>query len=87
MVVGLRDPEWGRRVHAIVQPVDPADPPDPDEIIGFAKDRLASYKAPKTVELVDALPRSEAMKLSRAALAAERESPEAEAGPGSHAPA
>ncbi len=87
VVVGLRDPEWGRRVHAIVQPVDPADPPDPDEIIGFAKDRLASYKAPKTVELVDALPRSEAMKLSRAALAAERESPEAEAGPGSHAPA
>ena len=24
VVVGLRDPEWGRRVHAIVQPADPA---------------------------------------------------------------
>ncbi len=86
VVIGLRDPEWGRRVHAIVQPVDPANPPAPDEVIRFAKERLASYKAPKTVELVDALPRSDAMKLSRAALAAERDGPEPEAGTGSHAP-
>jgi bile acid-coenzyme A ligase len=85
VVVGLRDPEWGRRVHAIVQPVDPANPPDPDEVIRFAKDRLASYKVPKTVELVDALPRSDAMKLSRAALAAERDGPEP--GTGAQAPA
>ena len=84
VVVGLRDPEWGRRVHAIVQPVDPANPPDPDEVIRFAKDRLAPYKVPKTVELVDALPRSDAMKLSRAALAAERDGPEP--GTGAQAP-
>jgi bile acid-coenzyme A ligase len=78
VVIGLRDPEWGRRVHAIVQPEDPEAPPDPDDVIAFAKDRLAAYKVPKTVELVDALPRSEAMKLSRAALIAEREGPEPE---------
>ena len=29
VVVGLRDPEWGRRVHAIVQAGDPSRPPRP----------------------------------------------------------
>jgi bile acid-coenzyme A ligase len=83
VVVGLRDPEWGRRVHAIVQAEDPSRPLEADEVIGFAKERLAAYKVPKTVEFVPALPRSDAMKLSRAALVAEREGPEPEPrGPG-----
>ncbi len=68
VVSGLADPEWGRRVHAIIEPTDPSAPPAPDDIIAFAKGRLASYKAPKSVEFVDAIPRSEATKVSRAAL-------------------
>ncbi|MBL7501800.1 AMP-binding protein [Frankia sp. CNm7] len=72
VVVGLRDPEWGRRVHAIVEPADPANPPSADDVIAFAKSRLAHYKAPKTVELVDAVPRSEATKVNRGALVAAR---------------
>ena len=27
VVIGLKDEEWGRRVHAIIEPVDPGDPP------------------------------------------------------------
>ena len=73
VVVGLRDEEWGRRVHAIVQPTDPSDPPDPSELIAFAKGRLAPYKVPKTVELVDAIPRNDVMKFNRAALTEERD--------------
>ena len=76
VVVGLRDPEWGRRVHAIVQPAEPATPPDPDDVIRFARERLAAYKVPKTVELVEAIHRNDAMKLNRAALVAERDGPE-----------
>jgi bile acid-coenzyme A ligase len=72
VVVGLSDPEWGRRVHAIVEPADPAEPPEPDDVIAFAKARVASYKAPKTVELVDEIPRSEATKVNRAALVRSR---------------
>lgn len=72
VVVGLRDPEWGRRVHAIVEPADPADPPSADELIAYAKNRLAHYKAPKTVELVEAIPRSEATKVNRGALVVAR---------------
>lgn len=78
VVIGLRDPEWGRRVHAIVQPTDLANPPDPAEIIKFARDRLAAYKAPKTVEFVESLNRSDAMKLNRQKLVIERDGPEPE---------
>jgi bile acid-coenzyme A ligase len=73
VVIGLADPEWGRRVHAIVQPVDPASPLPAEEIIAYAKGRLAPYKVPKTVEFVDSIPRSEATKVNRAKLMEERE--------------
>ena len=68
VVVGLKDDEWGRRVHAIVEPADPVDPPTADEVIAYAKARLAAYKVPKTVELVDAIPRSAATKVNRGRL-------------------
>ncbi len=73
VVIGLTDPEWGRRVHAIVQAEDPS--LGADGVISFAKDRLAPYKVPKSVEFVDTIPRSEAMKFNRAALVAERQGP------------
>ena len=73
VVIGLRDPEWGRRVHAIVEPSDPTALPSAADVIAYAKSRLAAYKVPKTVEFVDAIPRSEATKVSRSALIAERE--------------
>ena len=72
VVIGLADPEWGRRVHAIVAPADPSSPPDAADVIAYAKARLAPYKVPKTVELVDAIPRSEATKVSRQELVAAR---------------
>lgn len=68
VVIGLADAEWGRRVHAVIEPCDPATPPSETEVIAFAKSRLASYKAPKSVEVVDRIPRSEATKVSRKAL-------------------
>jgi bile acid-coenzyme A ligase len=68
VVIGLRDEAWGRRVHAIVEPADAGDPPTPDEVIAYAKARLAAYKVPKTVEIVDAMPRSAATKVNRGRL-------------------
>ena len=73
VVVGLRDPSWGRRVHAIVQRGDPA--LATEDVVAFAKERLAPYKVPKTVEFVASIPRTEAMKFNRAALVAERDEP------------
>jgi bile acid-coenzyme A ligase len=72
VVIGLKDPEWGRRVHAVIEPADPAAPPTSQEVIAYAKSRLAAYKVPKTVEFVDAVPRSAATKVNRGALVATR---------------
>lgn len=78
VVVGLRDPEWGKRVHAIVQPF--GSELSTSDVIEFAKDKLAPYKVPKTVEFVGVIPRSEAMKFNRAQLTAERDGPAAAPG-------
>ena len=72
VVIGLRDAEWGRRVHAVIEPADPSDPPTAAAVIAYAKGRLAPYKVPKTVELVEAIPRSAATKVNRGALVAAR---------------
>jgi len=72
VVIGLADPEWGRRVHAVVEPRDPAAPPSAESVIDYARQRLAAYKVPKSVEFVAAMPRTEATKVSRAQLIAAR---------------
>ncbi|MCL2585583.1 MAG: AMP-binding protein [Streptosporangiales bacterium] len=72
VVLGLKDPEWGRRVHAVIEPADPGSPPEAEEIRDYAKARLAAYKVPKTVEMVTAIPRSEATKVNRGRMIAER---------------
>ena len=68
VVLGLKDPEWGRRVHAVVQLADPGTPLTEQQIIDYAKSKLASYKAPKTVEFIAEIPRSAATKVSRSAM-------------------
>ena len=73
VVIGLADPDWGRRVHAIIQPTDPDAPPTEDEIYAYAKERVAPYKVPKSIEFVDRISRSEATKVNRAKLVEERE--------------
>ena len=76
VVVGLPDPEWGHRVHAIVEARDPAHPPTAEELREHAKARLSSYKVPKTYEIVERIPRSGAGKVNRSALVEERASAE-----------
>jgi acyl-CoA synthetase (AMP-forming)/AMP-acid ligase II len=56
-VIGIPDPMWVERVHAVV--VLKADGgATENEIIDFCKERLASYKAPKSIEFVKALPKN-----------------------------
>ena len=68
-VVGLPDDDLGQRVHAIVE----ADASvDVDGVLQYLRDRLASYKLPRTVEVVDEPLRDDAGKVRRSALRAER---------------
>jgi long-chain acyl-CoA synthetase len=77
-VIGLPDPEWGRRVHAIVQPRDGVAGDDAlgAELLTFAGRRLARFKRPRSIEF-RVLPRTATGKLSRRALLAESMASEA----------
>ena len=68
VVIGLSDPEWGRRVHAVVQLADSTQSLTERDVIVYAKTRLAAYKVPKTVEFVDQIPRTAATKVNRSAM-------------------
>jgi bile acid-coenzyme A ligase len=67
VVVGQPDPTWGRRVHAVVER-GPGLLVSAEELIRFCRERIAKYKAPKTVEFVASLPREESGKIRRSAL-------------------
>jgi bile acid-coenzyme A ligase len=68
-VIGLPDDEWGKRVHAVIQPGEPLTVAALDT---HCRERLASYKVPKSWEFVDALPRDDTGKIRRSSLVAER---------------
>jgi O-succinylbenzoic acid--CoA ligase len=61
-VFGRPDPEWGEAVTASVVLRRPA---DPQELREWVAGRLARYKAPKSVEVAEALPRNASGKLLR----------------------
>lgn len=69
-VVGVPDPEMGEQVKAVVT-LSPGHQPNDDlaqAIIDFAKAHVASYKAPKTVDFVPALPRTPTGKMLKGEL-------------------
>lgn len=72
VVVPVPDDEWGHRVHAIIQVADPNDRTSPEDLRAWCKGRLASYKVPKTFEIVDRIPRTGAGKINRTQLGADR---------------
>jgi long-chain acyl-CoA synthetase len=62
-VIGIPSEAWGEAVHAIVV-LRPDASATETEIIGYAREWIAGYKVPKSVELrVEALPLSGAMKV------------------------
>lgn len=61
-VIGIPDPYWVERVHAVVTLKEDARA-TPSEVIDFCKERIAGYKAPKSLELVRSLPKNPAGKI------------------------
>ena len=66
-VIGVHDEQWGESVKAIVV-TKPGQTLTEEEVIEFCKDRLASYKKPRSVDFIDALPRNPAMKVLKRVL-------------------
>jgi acyl-CoA synthetase (AMP-forming)/AMP-acid ligase II len=81
-VVPRPDPVMGEIGVALVAPRDHDHPPSLDELRGFLHDRLAAYKLPEALRLVDALPLTPVHKVDRRSLA----QAEAEARPEDAAP-
>jgi acyl-CoA synthetase (AMP-forming)/AMP-acid ligase II len=67
-VVPAVDDTFGQIGVAAVVPLDPARPPSLEDLRAFAGARVASYKLPDRVVVVDALPLTAMEKLDRAAL-------------------
>ena len=66
-VVGMPDEEWGEAIRAVCV-LKPGARADASEIIAVCRDHIASFKKPRVVEFVDALPRAASGKLLRRAL-------------------
>lgn len=66
-VFGIPDNKWGEQVKAVVVLVPGASLKE-DEVICFVKERLASYKAPRSVEFMDELPKTGSGKIYKKGL-------------------
>jgi fatty-acyl-CoA synthase len=71
-VIGVPDAEMGEQVKAVVQLRDGLAPSDElaAEIITYVRERLAHFKAPRTVDFIDELPRTATGKLVKRTLKA-----------------
>jgi fatty-acyl-CoA synthase len=84
-VIGVPHPDWGEAVHAVVvprelpedtgsptasAPVTGASPLTAEALLAHARDGLARYARPKTVEFADALPQTPFGKIDKKALRA-----------------
>ena len=63
-VIGVPDEKWGESVKAIIVPKEGTNP-TPESVIAWAKERIAGYKCPKSVDTIEALPRNPSGKILR----------------------
>jgi fatty-acyl-CoA synthase len=63
-VIGVPDEQWGEVPKALVV-LKPGQSLEERELIGFCRDRMAHFKAPKSVEFIEALPKTATGKIQK----------------------
>ncbi len=66
-VIGKPDEEWGELPHGFVS-LHPGKTVGSDELVAFCRERLSAYKCPRTVDIVDDLPKNGLGKILKADL-------------------
>jgi acyl-CoA synthetase (AMP-forming)/AMP-acid ligase II len=63
-VIGVPDDIWGETVKAIIVPKNGAKI-DEQDVIAFVRERIAGYKTPKSIDIIDVMPRNANGKILR----------------------
>lgn len=68
-VIGVPSAKWGEEVKACVVP-KPGCAVDADDVIAWARERIAAFKAPKSIDIIPVMPRNASGKILRRELRA-----------------
>ena len=63
-VVGLPDPHWGERIHAVVS-ILAGQSAGEEELRAFCRDKIATFKIPKSIEIWQELPKGPTGKIQK----------------------
>ena len=66
-VIGIPDEKWGEQVKAVVAPL-PGEQIDVDKLVEFCRERLAHFKCPRSIDVLEALPRNATGKILKRTL-------------------
>ena len=64
-VIGVPNRDMGEEVKALVVPADPERPPSSQELIAWCRERLAGYKCPRSVDIVETVGRTAMGKVNK----------------------
>ena len=66
-VIGIPDEKWGEQIKAVVAPL-PGEQIDADKLVEFCRERLAHFKCPRSIDVLEALPRNATGKILKRTL-------------------